>query len=449
MAYEILMPQLSDSMTEGKLISWKVKPQDHVKAGDTIAEVESDKAIMEVQSFQDGIVKELKIKEGQSAPVGSVIAVIDTDSAKEAAKMESSALSEETDKKVSKEASSEQFGSKQAAYEQKKRDKVTNKQSSQPSTSIVDEIFKSKAKTFESKTQNAAQFATKSVAASPRARILATRYGIKIEKLQQKGELPTPVHAEDIERYYRKKFFTPKAWRVIEEYQLDPTLFANDKKHTETEILSYINELGIPKLKPIGSKQKALIANVKRAAQKPIYHIFDRIEASLLLQHESKEITITVWLLKLLAEMMMRNEVLRSRLTPEGIRIYPNASISLAVAHAEDLYMPVFKDLNRKSVHEIAQELKAMKSRIKDGKLSLEDMRDSTFGLSNLGMTGIERFDAMINSQDSGIAAVGSIIEGKISISFTLDHRLVNGYQGALAMQTLKSLARDEMFFKE
>ena len=75
-------------------------------------------------------------------------------------------------------------------------------------------------------------------------------------------------------------------------------------------------------------------------------------------------------------------------------------------------------------------------------------MQGSTFGLSNLGMTGIERFDAMINKNDSGIAAVGSEIDGKIAVTITFDHRLVNGWQGAEAMQTLKELAEDPAFFK-
>jgi len=187
---------------------------------------------------------------------------------------------------------------------------------------------------------------------------------------------------------------------------------------------------------------------VEKAAQKPVYHIYDHIDASLITQHESDEMTITVWLLKLLSETMMRNESLRSTLGPQGIQVWPNASISLAMARGEELYMPVLKDLNRKSVHEIAEELKAMKEKVKTGRLSPDDLQGSTFGLSNLGMTGIERFDAMINGSDSGIAAIGSTVDGQIAVTFTLDHRLVNGWQGAQAMETLKALAKDEMLFK-
>jgi pyruvate dehydrogenase E2 component (dihydrolipoamide acetyltransferase) len=119
------------------------------------------------------------------------------------------------------------------------------------------------------------------------------------------------------------------------------------------------------------------------------------------------------------------------------------------MAHNEALYMPVFKDLNLKDIEKIAEEMQLLKNAVKAGSLSPEQMQGSTFGLSNLGMTGIERFDAMINGKDCGIAAVGSDIDGKIAVTLTIDHRIINGYQAAEFMQTLKSLAVDPLFFKE
>ncbi|ADV46257.1 2-oxo acid dehydrogenase subunit E2 [Nitratifractor salsuginis] len=493
MAYEIVMPQLSDSMTEGKLISWKVKPGDKVKVGDTIAEVESDKAIMEVQTFHDGIVRELKVKEGESAPVGSVIAVIEETSDNEQQRNEQPSnrateqpvktapsneelgtRNEERNNRVTEQPSNEQpmkaapsneelgmrneeskpsVSSEQSkdAKASKSNDQrpTTNDRSSQRSKSIVDELFSNETPVSE-KTPHSSLLTphSREAIASPRARALAARYGLDLEKLQKKGELPTPAHAEDIERYRQRKYFTPKAWKLVEEYQLDPALFDSGKKHNEEEIKAYIEAHEIPRPKPLSSNQKAVIATVEQAAKTPVYHIYDHIDASLILQHESDELTVTVWLLKLLSETMMRHEVLRSTLGPQGIQIWPNASISLAIAKGEELYMPVLKDLNKMSPKEITDALKAMKEKVKERRLSPQDMRGSTFGLSNLGMTGIERFDAMINGTDSGIAAIGSTIDGKIAVTFTLDHRLVNGLQGAQAMETLKTLAKDEMIFK-
>ena len=194
--------------------------------------------------------------------------------------------------------------------------------------------------------------------------------------------------------------------------------------------------------------RKAIIATVTQAQQKPVYHIYDAIDAALLKEHESERHTLTVWLLRLFAEVMMRHEDFRRTLSGDAFQLWPGASIALAMTDGEALYMPVFRDLNRKSVDQIADELSAMKEKVRSGRVSPKDLKGSTFGLSNLGMTGIERFDAMVGGQDTGIAAIGSEIEGKISVTLTLDHRIVNGLQGAQFMQTLKELARDKTFFK-
>ncbi len=449
MAYKIVMPQLSDSMEEGKLISWKVKPGDHVKMGDVIAEVESDKAIMEVQSFKEGVVKELKIKEGESAPVGSVIAVIDTDGEEEPrAKRQEGKLATEGEVKKPSQPSSPHPQENPKPSKEPKLEAVKGSPSS-----VVDELFGKQESASTSSTPHPPSSihhpsSGEAVSASPKARALAAKYGLDLEALQHAGKLPVPAHAEDIERYVQRRYFTPKALELIERYHLSTDLFPKGKKHTEAEIQAYIEAHDIPLPRPLDPMRQAIIATVEAAAKKPTYRIYDRIDATLLKKHESKERTLTVWLLKLLAEAMMRHECTRTTLGPGGLQVWPGASISLAMAHGEALYMPVFRDLQSKDIGTIAQELSAMKERVKSGRIKPEDLKGSTFGLSNLGMTGIERFDAMINSDDSGIAAVGCEIDGFIAVTLTLDHRIVNGYQAAEFMQMIKKLAVDETTFR-
>jgi len=459
MAYEIVMPQLSDSMTEGKLISWKVKPGDRVKVGDTVAEVESDKAIMEVQSFHEGVVKELKVQEGQSVPVGSVIAVIET-SAQSAVGNEKSAKSAVGSRQSEGQAiekkstptnpSSHEENGEKVEKEEKKTD--DRRLTTDDSGSILDRILGlNETETKHPKTPHSSLLTPHSgeaVVASPKARALAAKYGLDIEALQKEGKLPTPAHEIDIKKYYYRRYFTDKALKLLQEYDLSPELFPIGKKHSEKEILAYVAEHEIPKPEPLDPMRKAIIATVTEAAKKPVYHIYDAIDATLLKAHESERYTLTVWLLKLFAEAMMRHEDFRKTMNLSGFRLWPNASISLAMAQGEALYMPVFRDLNRKSIDEIATELETMKTKVKSGRIVPDDLKGSTFGISNLGMTGIERFDAMINGSDTGIAAIGSEAGGKISITLTLDHRIVNGWQGAQFMQTLKELATDKAFFK-
>jgi len=193
--------------------------------------------------------------------------------------------------------------------------------------------------------------------------------------------------------------------------------------------------------------QKAIIANVNASVQKPVYHLYESIDATLFLANENY--SITAWLIKIFAKVMMTHAGFRSRLKNEMLVSYPNASISLAVADDKNLYMPVLKDANTLSMSEIAKALAGFKQKLQEKTFSTKDMQGSSFGISNLGMLGVERFDAMINKEDAAIAAIGSIIEGKISVTVTADHRLINGYEAALFMHDVKKEAQNPLNFRE
>lgn len=428
MAYEILMPQLSDSMDEGKLISWKVKEGESVKKGDVIAEVESDKAIMEVQSFKDGTVEELAVKEGETLPVGTMMARIDTDS-----------TAPMTTTKKSEEKPLDTPTPKVEEVPKETAPKPTNPPPQEHS--FLDDIL------GLDEYHDSPVVTTVKGDASPKAKAAAARYNLDITSLQQGESLPTPAHENDIKAYHLSHYFTPKARKLLAAYHLESTLFSEDKKHDSAAILAYIEAHDIPLPQPLDAFQKALISAVEASAKKPIYHIYDRIDASEMKKH--KEHTMTVWLIKLIAKAMMAHAPFRSRLKNETIMIAPNASISLAVSAQERLYMPVFKDANLLTPSTIDKTLKSYEQKAQNATMGTEDMQGATFGISNLGMLGIERFDAMINKDECGIAAIGSIVDGAIMITLTLDHRLINGYQGAQFMQTLKSLALDAQNFKD
>ncbi len=421
MAYEIVMPQLSDSMEEGKLISWKVKEGETVKRGDVIAEVESDKAIMEVQSFKNGVVSKLLAKEGDEVPVGTVIAKIEAEGSKEQGAESNGQVAVNNEKE---EGSSEQS--------------VVNREDS-------DKRFAN----FQSSIPDSQSARVPRAPASPKAKALAAHYGLNIEDLQKQDKLPTPAHEADILAFIQRRYFTPKAWKLLQRYHLSADLFALKEKISERDVLSHIEKYDIPLPKPISSNQKAVIATVTAAANKPVYHLYDALDATLINMHTDAQRTVTLWLLKLLAEAMMRHEVFRTTLNNETLQVWPHASVSVAMAADEALYMPVIHKIDTIDTETLAQRLKELKQQVKAGKITVEQMRGSTFGLSNLGMTGIERFDAMVGGSDAGIAAIGSEKEGSIAVTLTLDHRVVNGFQAAAFMQTLKALCQDEMFFSK
>ena len=174
--------------------------------------------------------------------------------------------------------------------------------------------------------------------------------------------------------------------------------------------------------------------------------MYEHGDATLL--EQNRQYSITAWLIKIFATVMMRHETFRSRLYDESIVVYPNASIAVAVADAKELYMPVVKNANKLSIKEIDAVLKSFKSKLQNKSFTQEDMQGSTFAISNLGMLGIREFDAMINKEDSAIAAIGAVENNQIAITLTIDHRLVNGYEAALFMQDLKKDLQNPLNFR-
>jgi pyruvate dehydrogenase E2 component (dihydrolipoamide acetyltransferase) len=248
--------------------------------------------------------------------------------------------------------------------------------------------------------------------------------------------------------YGQNARFTPEAWDLLMRYRLSPDLFAGEESVEEAAVRRYIEEHEVPLPRPLSPIQQAIIKHVSESAKRPVYHIYDGVDATLIRAYETKELTITVWFLKLIGEAMMKHPVTRTTLGPDTFQVWPHASISLAMAHGEALYMPVFKDIDKKSVQQIAEELAAYKERVRTGRVLASHLVGSTFGISNLGMTGIDRFDALINRNDTGIAAIGGERQGSISVTLTIDHRFINGWQAAEFMQTIKALAEDPGFFK-
>ncbi|GAB6034302.1 dihydrolipoamide acetyltransferase family protein [Galenea microaerophila] len=428
MSYEIVMPQLSDSMEEGTLISWKVKEGQTVKTGDVIAEIESDKAIMDVQTFKSGTVQKLLVKENEVVPVGQVIAVIDTESSSNESISESSAAAPQ---EKSRAPAKEQTPIEKKIPTSKLVPNADSSQTDEPATAVKIPSIKAQEQT----------------GISPKARAKAAQYGIDIQAILKRSSTKI-VHEKEIDAYLKMHYFTPKALSLLEQYHLDYALFDLNHKIDEAEVQAYIEQHQLALPQPLTSMQKAIIASVSEAAQKPIYHLYDHLDASLLLAHK-KNYSMTTWLIKIFAKTMMAHEAFRSHLEKDHLIIDPHASLAIAVADAKNLYMPVIKAADKLSVVEIGKQLARFKDKLQTKSFRAEEMQGSNFGISNLGMLGVESFDAMINKNDSGIAAIGGLIDNKISVTLTIDHRLINGYEAALFMRDLKNEVLNPQNFEE
>jgi len=162
--------------------------------------------------------------------------------------------------------------------------------------------------------------------------------------------------------------------------------------------------------------------------------MFDEIEIN-----KKEGIKLTAILIKALAIAMQKNPLSRSILKEDKLLTYPASNISVAVSRDDGLYMCVIKEAEEKSLEEINKWLKEIKTK----RLTLDDLSGSTFGISNLGMFNVRRFTALINESDSGIAAFGTLIDNKIKVTFTIDHRILNGVNAAKFLNDFKTTLKE------
>lgn len=410
MDYEILMPQFSDTMEKGKIVKWLKKEGDIVEKGEVIAEIEAEKAVMELQSFKRGRLKKIIVAEGEEVHVGKPIALLE--------------LGEIIREEKPKEPEKKEEEPIQVKEEVPKRVEV---------------------KPIEEKRMELAPGF-----ASPYARLLAKEKGIDLYELQREGVIASPAHARDLEEFIKERYFTPKALELLKEYEIDVNLLLQEspnKKIDEDLLLAYVEKKNIPKKIPISSVQKSLISNLSKSFPIPHYHIYEVFDLSLI--PWDKEITLTHWLIKIVGDAMQFFERLRASYKEDYYLVYPSSNVGVAISVGDDLFAPVVKDVNKKSLREIAKDVRELKKKAEEGKLSLEDLTGATLTISNLGMFGIRAFDAVIPYGQACIMAVGmQDTEGKAHITFTFEHRIVNGFHAALFVKHIKEKVVDKNYIK-
>ena len=187
---------------------------------------------------------------------------------------------------------------------------------------------------------------------------------------------------------------------------------------------------------PLTKNQLNIIKTVEESAKKPIYFIYEKFNIK---KYEGYKLTSII--LKKIGDVMQKHPKTRAVLDNENIKIYPNSNISVAVAKDNELYMVVCKQIEQKSLKEIDEWVREVKKR----SYSIDDLQGSTFGISNLGMFGIDRFSAMIYQKDIGIVAFGAIENEKMNVTFTFDHRVINGVEAAIFIKDLKEEFKKEL----
>lgn len=410
----VTMPRLSDTMTEGTVATWLKKVGDKVSEGDILAEIETDKATMEFESFYSGTLLHIGIQEGGSAPVDSVLAIIGP---------------EGTD--VSGILSG---GVKPAAKSQPKKEEVTEdkKESDTEKGTAV-------------KTENSSSATNDSnrVFASPLAKKIAQDKGINLSDVKGTGENGRIVKS-DVEN------FTPTVKTAATETKTEAV-------KAPAQVFVPAGETRAEEVK--NSQMRKTIARRLAESKFTAPHYYLTVELNMDNAIEARKtinsmpdtkVSFNDMVVKACAMALKKHPQVNSTWTDAATIINHHVNVGVAVAVEDGLVVPVVNHTDLMTLSQIGSSIKDLATKARNKKLQPKEMEGSTFTVSNLGMFGIEEFTSIINQPNSAILSVGAIIEkpvvknGQIVVGNTMkvtlacDHRTVDGATGAEFLQTLK-----------
>lgn len=417
----VKMPRLSDTMEEGTVATWLKKEGDDVSEGDILAEIETDKATMEFESFYEGALLHIAVKEGETAPVNNVLAIIGpkgTDVSKVLDNLESD-KNKTTDKKETKKS------------EQKAASKPAGKTSSEPTEK-----------------QNTGKDGGR-IFASPLAKRMAADKGIDLSDVNGSGDNGRIVK-KDIENYKPSnkpaetstKTETAKTEEVTS--TVEPYIPAGEESFEEIE----------------NSQMRKTIAKRLSESKFNAPHYYLTIEVDMENAMASRKsindlpdtkISFNDLVIKASAMALRKHPRVNSQWTGEKTKIAKHIHIGAAVAVDDGLVVPVLRFADQQSMTQIGANVKELAKKARNKKLQPAEMEGSTFTVSNLGMFGIVEFTSIINQPNSAILSVGTIVEkpvvkkGEIRVGHTMkltlacDHRTVDGATGSKFLATLKT----------
>ncbi len=414
MAEVILMPRLSDTMTEGVIAEWHKKVGDPVKKGDLLAEVETDKATMELESYKDGTLLHIGIDKGGKLQVNDLLAIIGKPGEDISSLINSSLpVAAGTNGKPSH-----------------AEPEITKASIEQPQTTV--------------QTASVVSPEDERVKASPLAKKIAKEKGVDLKMLQGSGDGGRIIKA-DIDNY--KSGQPEKQIDAIPE----PSKFTPAKNETITAEEGYTD---IP-----NSQIRSIIAKRLGESKFSAPHFYltmeinmdNAISARIQLNGISPvKISFNDLVVKAAALALRQHPAVNASWLGDKIRRYQHIHIGIAVAIEDGLIVPVIRFADQKTLPQIAAESKELSGKAKNKKLQPDEFTGNTFTVSNLGMMDIDEFTAIINPPDSCIMAVGKIkeivvrktdgfgVSNIMKITLSCDHRSVDGATGAAFLQTFK-----------
>lgn len=422
----ITMPKMSDTMTEGIIANWLKKVGDDVKSGDVIAEVETDKATMELEAYESGKLLYIAVEAGESVAIDGVIAIVGEEGADYKALLQAHKGNGKSDKKEAKAQSESKDKVKEKS---EKEDK--DKEKEQPKA--------------DQKQTHAHASPDGRIIASPLAKKLAEDRGYDISNIKGSGD-GGRIIKRDVESYTPEAKPAGEAAKKVEVVELPQVV--GEEQYEEVKL----------------SQMRKTIARRLSESKFTAPHFYLTMEINMDKAVAAREsmneispvkLSFNDLVIKATAAALRKHPDVNVSWQGDTLRKNKHINIGVAVAVPEGLLVPVVRFADNKTLSHIAAEVKELATKANKKQLQPADWEGSTFTISNLGMFGIEEFTAIINPPDACILAVGGIkqtpivkdgqiVPGNVmKVTLSCDHRAVDGAVGADFLKTLKGLLED------
>lgn len=448
MSIDVIMPVLGMAQESGKIVRWLKSPGDQVKSGEPLIEVETDKAIAEIEAPGDGILSNIMAHDGDEVPVATVIAQI----------LSPDEMVEDVPKKSSE-------GAIQKGVPKPDQDKQPVSiapsgnaglvQASPLARRIADEhgldlgmiayagsrLEKADVLAYINTQRSiSAEAATDRFRASPKARRMAKEMGIDLAVVTGSGPA-NAVLAADVNAFYEN----------VKESRDGLSVTPSEAAISPEQAVSTVD---------IGSTWRIMAERTTQSWQSaPHFYLIREVNASRFVEWRESlkaenigRVTYTDMLVKIVTEGLRRHPRVNASWKDDQIFLYPDINIGLAVATEDGLVVPVIHNTDHKGLRELVAERGRLVEQAKSGRLHLDDIRGGTFTLSNLGMYGVDVFNAVVNPPQAAILAVGRIAERVVPLhgqpaiqpmmvlSLSCDHRVVDGALGAEFLQSVAEM---------
>ena len=401
MPEEITMPKLSDTMEEGTLLKWFKNEGDYVQQGEALFEVETDKAVMEVESFISGVLSRIIVHEGEKAPVGTPIAII----------------GEELDKVVPQE---EPFIKTVKKGEETKK-KTVQKIKTAPKLKVVP---------------------TTSTAASPAARSFAQQRGIDLTQVEGTGDAGM-ITLKDV-RDFREHKAVKEGALPLAQREVLPTEEITDLSKMRKAIAATV------------SYSKQHIPHFYVSYEIDMTKVINQLEEIKQKTEGKEKITINDVIIKAVSTTLKNYPYLNAIYPEQGLILKKEVNIGIVFGLPEGLIIPILKGCDKLTLEEISRGVRNLREKVESGKFSPDNFTDGTFTISNLGMLGVTDFAAIIYPPQTAILAVsaikdtpavrdGNIVPTKLmKVTLSMDHRVVDGINAANFLRDINKFLESE-----